>query len=402
MNARFGIHRLAVVLLTASVASGTAAQEQGPQTEFPSSRVPGWSFTPAVAIGVIYDTNVALRDRLVSTGETEGDAVYNVIPAGQLQFVGRRTDFSAGYRGFLRRYVDATGLDRFEQRGTVGLKHTLSRRLSFVVRDSYAESPTTDEVELNGAPFRRTGSRRNTLGASSEFRITKFTTLSSRYDVTWIEFDRPDLFLTGGTMHALRNELSHRVNERVSLGGEYTYSAAFLDVDAREFGFQNAGAVLSVALGPHTTASASGGFAVLQDKSLDVTRSGPYVRLGLAHVLEHLTVGVGFERHYAPSFGFGGATSNQEVRGYVLMPLARNRVYTQASGIWRRSVPYAEDALQLDTIVLQSTIGFAATRWARVEGVYAYARQDSIVTGGEVDRHRLGVQFVISQPLRIR
>ena len=69
---------------------------------------------------------------------------------------------------------------------------------------------------------------------------------------------------------------------------------------------------------------------------------------------------------------------------------------------WRRSTPFEVDALELDTIWLRSTFGYTASRWLRVEALYTFTRQDSVVTGGEVDRHRVGVQFVISQPMRIQ
>jgi hypothetical protein len=74
----------------------------------------------------------------------------------------------------------------------------------------------------------------------------------------------------------------------------------------------------------------------------------------------------------------------------------------KCSFTWRRSTPFEEESLQEDTIWLRSSVGYALTRWARVEGLYTYTQQDSIVTGGEVDRHRLGGQVVISQPVRIR
>ena len=51
----------------------------------------------------------------------------------------------------------------------------MTRRLTLYARDIFNDSPTTDDAELNGVPFRRTGSRTNTLGAGSEYRITKFT-----------------------------------------------------------------------------------------------------------------------------------------------------------------------------------------------------------------------------------
>ena len=58
--------------------------------------------------------------------------------------------------------------------------------------------------------------------------------------------------------------------------------------------------------------------------------------------------------------------------------------------------------LELDTFLLRSTLGYSAARWLRVEGFYAFTRQDSQVTGGEINRHRAGTQVVISQPMRIR
>lgn len=389
----------AVCLLVAAPASA----RQDP-SELQADRGPGWTFTPAVAFGALYDTNVALAAPRASLGETQGDTLFNIVPSGQLEFLGKYTEFSAAYRGFLRRYKDVQGLDGFDQRASAGFKHAVSRRLSLFARNNYADSPTTDEVEVNGVPFRRTGSRTNTLAAGADYRFTKFTTLATRYDMTWVDFERTDDFgaLAGGWIHGIRADLGRQLNARVTMGGEYGYRTASVNDGEREFGFQDAGGVIRVALGRHTTGSAAAGVAVLHDRSANDTRSGPYVRLGVAHALERVRLGAAFERQYVPSFGFGGASNSQELRGYVLMPVARQRVYVQGSGAWRRSVPFEAAALELDTIWLRSTVGLAATRWARVEGLYTYTRQDSIITGGEVDRHRVGVQFVISQPMRIQ
>jgi hypothetical protein len=68
---------------------------------------------------------------------------------------------------------------------------------------------------------------------------------------------------------------------------------------------------------------------------------------------------------------------------------------------WRRSNPFVANELRLDTYWVRSTLGYGLTRWLRLEGFYAFSRQDSQVTGGEVNRHRGGVQVVISQPMRI-
>ena len=155
-------------------------------------------------------------------------------------------------------------------------------------------------------------------------------------------------------------------------------------------------------LGPHTTVSGAAGFARLKDSRFEEARNSPYFRADLAHELSRATVGISFERAYSPSFGFGGSNDNREIRGFVQMPFSRSRFYVQADGGWRRSDPSFGDVdLQLDTFLTSATVGYSATRWFRAEAYHAYSLQDSIVTGGEVSRHRLGAQFVISQPMRI-
>jgi hypothetical protein len=105
---------------------------------------------------------------------------------------------------------------------------------------------------------------------------------------------------------------------------------ATLDRGNRTFTFQDAGGVLHLSAGPHTSATFAGGFALLRDQNLDVTRTGPYARVSLTHDLERATLGATFERQYVPSFGFGGSTNSQELRGWVQMPL-RPGLYTQGS-----------------------------------------------------------------------
>ena len=73
----------------------------------------------------------------------------------------------------------------------------------------------------------------------------------------------------------------------------------------------------------------------------------------------------------------------------------------RAAVAWRRSVPYLASDLELDSVLSRATIGYALARWFRVEGFHAFTRQDSTITGGEINRHRFGVQVVISQPMRI-
>jgi hypothetical protein len=387
------------LVLCASPAAAQSADQGG---EGQSYRLPGWSFTPSLGLGATYDSNVALRSPTADLGDTQGDSLFNIVPSGQLEFIGKRTNFSLSYGGFVRRYFEVEGLNGFDQRSSMSFRRAMSRRFTIFAANSFSDSPTTDDVELNGVLFRRIGSQTNTFGAGSEYRVSKFATWSARYDNTWVSFDRPDMFLTGGWIHSLRNELTYQLSERTGVGGEYAYRQASLNEGTREFAFQDAGGVVNFALGHSTRANAAAGFSTLRDRNLSVSRSGPYVRLGIAHSVSLATVGGSFERQYLPSFGFGGSTNSQELRGYVRMPLPMRGLYTQLSAAWRKTIPFESESLELDTISLRSTVGYAVARWMRAEGFYTFARQDSIDTGGEVDRYRIGVQIVLSQPMRIQ
>ena len=398
------LRALATAAALALVATAAAAQDT---PEFTSWRVPGWSFTPAFTFGGLYDSNVALADAPADTGRTAGDRLLVFQPSGHLEFLSPRTEFATGYRGYLRRYVDVRELNGFDQQGYLSLRRLVTRRLTFFVNNAYLAAPTTDEVELNGIPFERTGSRTNTASAGLEGRLTRYTSLSTRYDLTWVDFDRPDegrpqTFLTGGWLNSWRTELSRQLTERVAVGGEYALRFADLNEGTRELTFQDAGGTMRVLLGPRTSLSVAGGVSYLNDKLFDETRTGPYYRAGVTHQAERATVGASFQRMFVPSFGFGGSSDSQELRAFVRMPVSRNRMYVQTSGAWRRSEPFIQGELELDTFLLRTTVGYSATRWLRLEAFHAYTRQDSTITGGEIDRQRVGGQIVISQPVRIR
>ena len=52
------VRALAALLVAAAVAAPAAAQDQ--PTEFQSWRIPGWTFTPGMTVGALYDSNVTL------------------------------------------------------------------------------------------------------------------------------------------------------------------------------------------------------------------------------------------------------------------------------------------------------------------------------------------------------
>lgn len=387
-------------ILLASMPGSAAAQETA--SEFRSWRTPGWSFTPGVTVAGGFDSNIALASAPADTHRTQSDELFVVQPFGQLEFRSPRTEFSTGYQGYMRRYVDVDQLNGFDQRGYLSLRRLATKRLTFFLTNSYADVPTTDEVELNGVPFARTGVRTNALAAGLDARISKLTDVAVRFDNSWVDFDRTDTFLTGGWVNGVRTEVSHHLSERLSAGAEYGIRFADLNEDTHELLFQDAGGTLRYGLGGRTTFALAGGISYLDDRLLGLTHRGPYVRGELTHDAERATVGAAFERMFVPSFGIGGSSQSQQVNGFIRMPLNRNRMYLQGSASWSRSEPFVSNELDLDTISLRSTLGYALSRWLRLEGFYAFSRQDSQVTGGEINRHRAGTQVVISQPMRIR
>jgi len=392
----------AVVLALGGAATAVLAQGQGPvQAETSSWQIPGWSFTPGVTVSAIFDSNVALATAPADVQRTQGDQLFIVEPFGSLEYLSPRTEFTSGYRGFMRRYVDITQLNGFDQRGYASVRHLLSRRVSLFAKDSYLDVPTTDEVELNGVPFTRIGSRSNNFSGGVDARLTKFTSLSAQYDLMWVKFDRTEAFLTGGFVNGFRTNLRQHINERLSVGGEYSIRLADLDKGLRQLTFQDAGGTLEYVLTSHTSVSAAGGVSHLIDRTTNFSRTGPYVRGGVTRTGERVTAGASYERMFVPSFGFGGSNQSQELRTFVHMPFQRNRWYVDGSVAWRRSNPFVANELRLDTYWVRSTLGYGLSRWLRLEGFYAFSRQDSQVTGGEVNRHRGGMQIVISQPMRI-
>jgi hypothetical protein len=383
------------------LALGAPASAQQQETEFASWRVPGWSFTPGLSIGAVRDNNVALAAP-GDTGPADADSLFAIEPFGSLEFFSSRTEFSGGYRGYLRRYMEIAELNGFDQRVHVQLRHHATKRVTIFARDSYFDVPTTDEVQLSGLPFVRTGSRTNSFAAGFEARLTKFTDVSSRYELTWVDFDNEGTVLTGGLVNGVQTDLTHRFSARTSAGVEYSVRFADLNEGTRAMRFHDVGGLFTHALGAHTTFSAAAGLSHLTDDFQNETRTAPYFRAGLLHHLEGATLGASYERSFVPSFGFGGSNESQEVRATLHMPIPTNRAYVQASVAWRRSIPFLATDLELDSILTRSTVGYALARWFRIEGFHAFTRQDSKVTGGEINRHRIGAQIVISQPMRIQ
>jgi hypothetical protein len=394
---------IAAAALAAAVLTAGTAAAQDRQSEFDGYVIPGWSFTPGISIATVWDTNVALAGRSGDTGRTEGDNIFNIAPFGRIALESRRTQFSVGYRGYIRRHVDIESLNGFDQNAHASLRHMLSPRVTLFASNHYSDSPTTDLIELNGVPFARIGSRSNRLSGGVEGLLSKYTTLRVNYENTWTAFDSLDGFLSDGTVHGLGVDLTRRLSERLTVGVEGRLRRSDVTrLDPRVIWFQDGRGAVEYRLTEYVAVHGALGVTHLRDSRFSETRTAPYYRLGIERRTARAIAGLIFERSYTPTFGFSGSNDTKELRGFIHMPFSRNRFYVHTDGTWRRANPFFAGDLDADTFLTSSTIGYSAMRWLRIEAYHAYSRQDSIVTGGEVTRHRIGTQLVISQPMRIR
>ena len=403
-----------IVALTSLVLLGAApAAAQERPTEFDGYVIPGWSFTPGVSISGMWDSNVTLEAPAAITGKTPNDTVFLIVPSGQLALVSQRTNFHAGYRGYLRRHQDLDQLDGFDQRGHLTFQHAVTPRLSVFVNDEFSVMPTTDQLQLFDVPYRRVGSTANHFGTGVEARLTKYMDLRVRYEHTWASFDQVDEFLNKGTIHGFRADLRRRLSERATVGVEGSVRRSDITRDNPRLNwFRDAGGTFDYRLTEFVTLNLAGGISHLQSSRIDASDTSPYYRVGIQHATERARIGVELQQSYMPSFGFTGRNNTRELRGFVHMPFSRNRLYVQGDASWRRSDPFVavDDPLlgieagevRLDTAYTQVTVGYSALRWLRVEGYHAYSRQDSIIPGNPIQRHRIGTQLVVSQPMRIR
>jgi hypothetical protein len=401
MRSLHSVHRGFLVALLAAAAVSVSAQER--PAELQSWQVPGWSFTPGVSVGTIYDTNVAIAGPDVN-GNTASDTMFQIEPFGQLEFFSPRTTFTSGYRGGFKRYIELGDLDSTDHRAAFTLRHRLSRRLTLFAEDSFSQTPTTDLLVLNGLPFARVGSRFNAASGGIDARITKSLDLTARYEMSWAAFDRVDqgVQLTGGVVHGVRSSLRHHFTERASAGGEYGIRWADLNDGARQFTYQDVGGVVQYKTGEDTVVEGAGGLSYLIDRGLDVSRTSPYVRAAVKHRTARASVGADYRRSYAPSFFLGGSHLAQEVGGYVDMPLNRNRTYVQGMVAWRRADPVLLGETALKTLWLREAVGYKLQRWLRIEGYHLYMNQNNRLAGGKITRQMIGAQVIVSEPVRIR
>jgi uncharacterized protein (PEP-CTERM system associated) len=391
-----------IVSLLALLPGAVAAQESNfvPSPSADQLAPPGWSFTPALAVGSGWDDNALVR----GTGDdAPGDLLSVFDTRAALDYNGSRGQVSANYDGAFVIYRDLNQLNSFDQRASFAGRRLLTKHIAFFARNSFAAVPTTELAQLVAVPFVRTGSRLEDLRTGVEASFTKYTSATFSYDFQWVDFDPigpGNNALFGGHSHGAAVTLKHLLSARLAVTGDYSLQHATLR-DGELFNIENASAGLEYRLSEQTRFFAAGGISRLGATQFSANQTAPAWRVGLVRSLRRAGVDLLYSRSFVPSYGFGGTMQNEELTGRLRLPLGR-RVYTTSALSWRRDDPLVSGELPLRTYWLEGTIGYAATRWIRVEGFYAATHQKIERPGGVLDRNRVGFQVITAKPLRIR
>jgi hypothetical protein len=389
------------------VASASHAQGSGWTPE--GARVPGWVFTPSVGMGGGWDDNVLL---VHPADRPPPDYASPISPALSLDYTGRRSQLSTGYRGSWVFYRTLGDLNSFDQTLRVSGQHRFTSRLTLFGQEHLTAAPSTDAVLLAGVPFYRIGTRTNAATGGLDAALAAGTRLRTTYTLRSVAFDRDDpigQLLQGGHAHELTVSLRRDVSARLSLGGEYAFNraivAAGLAPDSPgedRFNIQRSSVIVQYRLSPTVGLSGSFGIARLGGSLTHPAQTGPTWGFGASRRGRYATVSAGYERSYVPSFGFGGTFQNEELTGGVLVPFARRRAYVDGRFSWFQNDPLAAGQPKLRTLSASSILGYRATRWLSAEAYYVRTQQDSQIAGGQLARNQLGFRMVAARPMRLR
>jgi len=386
---------------------GLAAPAEAQLTPWSPERITaGWVFTPSIAFGVLRDTNPTTRNE---GSPTTPEIVGLVNPRTEVDFNGKRAKFSAGYSGALERYQDLAELTRYDQRARLDAKYQMTPRLLFQTRHHVSLTPTTDQLELEGLPFTRVGSRMVTSAGGFTYEISPRATLKTEHVFQWVDFNRdaegqPDFrFLQGGHSHSPSTEVEYALHRHVKIGAVYVYRHMVIDAGEEIIGSHRAQGTVQFQVGPTTSLRARAGMDHLALLDTTETRQGPSYGGGITQRIRLGSIEGSYERAFMPSFGFGGLTAYQTYRVAGTVPFGAGRAFVTGGFTYRRTDPVVlQDVIvDLDSYWTYATAGYFVARWLRMEGVLTINRQVSSAQGN-VERTRVGIQFVTSKPVRIQ
>jgi hypothetical protein len=402
--------RITAFVIAAALFSAAPAAAQ-PAPWQPERLSEGWVFTPSMVVGALWDSNVTIRN--------QGDPFLQewvglVNPRAEMNFNGRHTRFNIGYSGALEAYREFSELNRYEQRGRLSWRRQLSSRINADTHASYTRTPTTDRLELGPLPFLDIGSTIADAGGGLSADLTSRTKLSGEYRFSKVIFDQSAQgegpspgdgaeFLNGGYSHTPTVRLTHDVSPRITLGGEWQYQHALLEGLDNTFDIQNAVGEMSVRVTQWTTIRGGVGASNLSVAQTGVSVWGPAFRAAIEQRVERLKINARYNRAFVPSFSFGGVTGNQDFSLSVVAPItAGGRLTLSGSTTYSRTEPVEALGLgfQLDSMWLNGAIGYQVASWLRTEAFVASMHQTSTARG-DIDRTRIGIQFITAKPVRI-
>jgi len=391
LNILFGVGLVAVA------AAPVAAQAIETATAVPGL---GWTITPSVLANTTWDDNPLVR----GTGDLAPNDLVNVLnPRLDLDFRGRRGEFTGNYDGAFRMYRELSDLNSYDQDASVSGRRLLTKHLSIFARNQYTVAPTTEQLELVGVPYIRTGSKNEFFAGGVDAALSKRVTLIGTYNFQIVRFQQaqPLSFqLVGGHSHGASVLVRRVMTDRISLTGSYDLQVATVGGINDAFEIQSAEAGVERRLSDHVRLAVAGGLAHLSTNATGPARTGPSITASLMRQFQTGTVDVAYSRAFVPSYGFGGTQQNEEVRTNARVQLGR-ALYTQGSLAWRRNEPLILGTKKLKTFAYEASIGYKLAPWVGVEGFFDSSAQRLDLPGGTSDHHRIGAQIVTTKPMRI-
>lgn len=399
-------HAILTAALSLALAAAAGAQETFSSAAPAPALRPGWVFTPSLGVSETYDDNITLFGNLEPTNNN--DLVSSVGPDGTLTYYGRHTRLSAGYGASFLNYRTFSVFDRWNQRGRAELRRQQNAHLEWFVHGDGQAVPSTDVLEYNGVPFVHTGAVSFNARGGVDYQLDARNTVTSTLQYQHVTFDAPSdvyrSYLRGGWAGASINTYRRRLDDRLSIGGDYRFERSRVRFDIDTADVQTIEGAVDYRLSSSWNFSGAAGVAILTANLAAAGRSAPAFRASLEQSERGRHFRVGYLQGILPSFGLGGSKNTKELSVGFFTPLFNSRrFYTDNAAVYRDNTPVLTslDPLELRSLRTYSTFGWMAQRWVRIEGFYTHLSQSSLVAGGRLDRNRIGFQIVTSKPMRI-
>jgi hypothetical protein len=383
-----------VVLAAAACAFMAAAASASAQLVdielAPHRRAPGLVLTPTLGAGVIRDDNAIVG---AEGDPSPNDSVITVRPGIDVALTRKHTVIAGSYFGSLMRYRTLDQFNSFDQGGRFEFRHQPSKRFQLFANDRVTVNPSTEAAQEPGVPFLRTGTRQNIFDAGTLVALTRQLELTGTYRFQWLEFDRTstpaDAVLQGGQSHGVTIEARQRVWEHVSVGA----------VPSSDI--QTGQGIVTWQVSPTVRFEAGAGLSHVSLGGPLESATGPAGRVSIQKQTEYLVFSAGASQAFRPSFGSGRSSKNREFNVGVFAPFGAGRWFVGGQLVRHKNEPAAGEGLSLTANWVRAVLGYSMSRWARIEGFYLGAFQDTNVPGGLVHRNRVGVQITTSAPMRI-